>query len=182
MSTDRDYQGMPGVRPMDAATDDRSVQDKVTDAASQAKDKVTDAASQAKDKVTDVASQVSEKATQVKDKVTEAAAPVLDKVTEASGQAGERINDAMTSTGEQMTNLAQQVRERAPSSGQAGEVAAAAATALERSGDYLQRADLQTVRYDLEGMIRQHPIEALAIGVGLGFLLGRSMNRRNYYD
>ena len=100
---------------------------------------------------------------------------------EAGQQATERVDSAMTATGERMTGLAQTLREKAPE-GQAGEVAYNAARALERGGDYLQRADPTMVRSDLENVIRDHPIEALAISLGIGFLIGKSMsNRRSYY-
>jgi hypothetical protein len=33
------------------------------------------------------------------------------------------------------------------------------------------------VRIDLERMIRQHPIESMLVGLGIGYLLARSMRR-----
>lgn len=124
---------------------------------------------------------VAEKAGEVKDRVSEKAGEVKDRAAQATHQAAERVDSAMTATGEKMSGLAQTLRERAPE-GQAGEVAHNAARALERGGDYLQRADPNMVRSDLENVIRDHPIEALAISLGIGFLIGKSMNnRRNYY-
>jgi len=128
--------------------------------------------------------QAQEKAGELKDMATEKAGELKERAAQAGHQATERIDSAMTATGERLTDLAQTVRERAPA-GQAGDVAHNAARALERGGDYLQRADPTMVRSDLENVIRDHPIEALAIGLGIGFLLGKAMssnnNRRNYY-
>ncbi|GAB4423408.1 MAG: hypothetical protein OHK0015_00970 [Chloroflexi bacterium OHK40] len=122
-----------------------------------------------------------EKAEELKDRAVEKAEELKDRASQAGQQAYERIDSAMTATGERMTDLAETVRQKAPG-GQAGEVAHNAARVLEQSGTYLQRADPGKVRNDLERVIRDHPIEALAIGLGVGFLLGKSMSsRRNRY-
>ena len=63
------------------------------------------------------------------------------------GATASKLDSAMTATGEQMSTLAQTVREKAPE-GKAGEIASKAADALDRGGEYLQRADLQTLRSD----------------------------------
>lgn len=139
---------------------------------------------QAQDKAGEIKDRATEKAGEIKDIATERAGELKDRAAQAGQQATERIDSAMTATGERLTNLASTVRERAPA-GQAGDVAHNAARALERGGEYLQRADPNMVRSDLENVIRDHPIEALAIGLGIGFLLGKAMssnnNRRNYY-
>jgi len=139
---------------------------------------------QAANKADELKDKALDKADELKDKALDKADELKDRAAQAGQQANERIDSAMTATGERLTDLAQTVRERAPA-GQAGDVAHNAARALERGGEYLQRADPTMVRNDLENMIREHPIEALAIGLGIGFLLGKSMsgsnNRRNYY-
>lgn len=135
------------------------------------------------DKASDMKDRAVDKAAELKDTAADKAAELKDKASQAGQQATERIDSAMTATGERLTGLAQTVRERAPA-GQAGDVAHNAARVLEQSGDYLQRANPNMVRSDLENVIRDHPIEALAIGLGIGFLLGKSMSgnsRRNYY-
>lgn len=102
---------------------------------------------------------------------------VKQRAADASGAASDRIDSAMTSTGEQFQNIAQRVRENAPTSGTMGNVATSAADALERSGSYLKQADVNQVRGDLESIIRQRPIESLLVGLGIGYLLARSMRR-----
>jgi hypothetical protein len=82
----------------------------------------------------------------------------------------------MTATGEGLSNLASTVRQNAPE-GKAGELAGNAADALERSGQYLKDADLNVVRGDLEQFIRAHPIESVLVGMGVGYMLARSMRR-----
>ena len=115
------------------------------------------------------------------DKARDAAEEVGRRAEEAGRQAATRVDDAMTITGERLSDVARTLRERAPT-GQTGEVAENAARALERGGDYLRRSDVQSVRHDLETVVREHPLEALAIGIGVGFLLARGMrSRRSYY-
>ncbi len=91
-------------------------------------------------------------------------------------QLNERLNQGIRTASRQMGSLAQQVRQRAPE-GQAGEVAQATAGVLDRGADYLQGADIESLQSDLERMIRRSPLQALAIGVGVGFLIGRTLKR-----
>ena len=57
------------------------------------------------------------------------------------------------------------------------EAADTAADTLERAGAYLREQDLTSIRADLEGLIRRHPLESLLVGLGVGYLLARSMRR-----
>lgn len=109
----------------------------------------------------------------VKDKANELGTQAREK----ANQASEKVDDAMSNAGQQMSNLAQTVRERAPQQGRMGEIAENTATALERSGRYLQQSNPDTIRSDLESVIRQHPVESLLVGLGLGFVIARSMRR-----
>lgn len=88
----------------------------------------------------------------------------------------ERINQAMNVAGQQMSSIAGQVRQRAPQ-GESGEAAYKAADALELGGRYLQQTDPETMLGDVERMIRQNPLQAVGLGVGLGFLIGRALKR-----
>jgi vacuolar-type H+-ATPase subunit H len=144
--------------------------DAAAERAKQAGDKATDIAQSAVDKVKQTADDLRSKdASQIVDEARAKAAEVGDA-------AASKVDSAMTATGEQMSTLAQTVRENAPE-GKAGEVASKAAAALDRGGEYLQTADLQMVRGDLERVIRDHPIEALLVGVGVGYLVARATRR-----
>ena len=57
------------------------------------------------------------------------------------------------------------------------DAADATADTLERTGNYLREQDLSDIRSDLEGLIRRHPFESLLVGLGVGYLLARSMRR-----
>ncbi len=102
---------------------------------------------------------------------------VADKAQDLGQQAVDRA-DATTSTmGEKMSDVAQTIREKAPMSGPMATAADTAANTLERAGTYLQQQDLADMRADLEDIIRRHPIESLLVGLGVGYLLARSMRR-----
>jgi hypothetical protein len=49
------------------------------------------------------------------------------------------------------------------------------AGALETSGKYLEEKNLTGMVDDLTDLVRKNPIPALLIGVGLGFLLARTL-------
>jgi ElaB/YqjD/DUF883 family membrane-anchored ribosome-binding protein len=109
-------------------------------------------------------------------KVQQVAGDVQEKAAQLGTQASDQINSAMTTAGHELNTLAQTVREGTPDA-KVRDLVDSTAGALERSGTYLENANLETVRTDLETMIRQHPVESLLVGVGVGFLLARSMRR-----
>jgi len=159
-STEREQIKEEGANMLDAATD----------RAKQAGEKASDIAQSAVDKVKQTASDLSSK------DPSEIVGDARAKAAEVGDAAASKVDSAMTATGEQMSTLAQTVRENAPE-GKAGEVASKAADALDRGGEYLQTADLGMVRSDLERVIREHPIESLLVGVGLGYLVARATRR-----
>lgn len=110
-------------------------------------------------------------------KTSETIDAAKQKTAEVTSAASEKATDVMSAAGDQMSTLAQTVRERAPGEGRAGEIASSTADALERGGRYLQEADPQLVRSDLERIIREHPIESMLVGVGAGYLIARAMRR-----
>jgi ElaB/YqjD/DUF883 family membrane-anchored ribosome-binding protein len=111
-----------------------------------------------------------------REKAQQVAGDVQEKATQLGNQATEQINSAMSTAGQQLNTLAQTVRERAPDA-QVRDLADTTAGALERSGTYLENANLDMVRRDLETTIRNHPVESVVVGLGIGFLLARSMRR-----
>jgi vacuolar-type H+-ATPase subunit H len=144
-------------------------------------DAATERTKQAGEKAGNIAQSAVDKVKQTADDLrSKDASEIVDdaraKAAEVGDAAASKVDSAMTATGEQMSTLAQTVRENAPE-GKAGEVASKAADALDRGGEYLQTADLQMVRGDLERVIREHPIEALLVGVGVGYLVARATRR-----
>lgn len=156
-------------RPTTTGATEREI-DRSADRAHDTVDRATNAAHSTVDTVTDKAQQV---AGDVKDKAQQ----VADKAQDIGQQAVDRADDATTTVGSKMTDAAQTIREKAPTSGPVANAADTAANTLERAGTYLQEQDLADMRADLEGLIRRHPIESLLVGLGVGYLLARSMRR-----
>jgi ElaB/YqjD/DUF883 family membrane-anchored ribosome-binding protein len=167
----RTYDTQSGATQREQIKDEASnLAENVAERARQAGDKASDLAQNTVDKVKQTASDLRSK------DPSEIVSDARQKAAEVGDVAASKVDSAMTATGEQISTLAQTVREKAPE-GKAGEVATKAADALERSGEYLQTADLQMVRSDLERVIREHPIEALLVGAGIGYLLARATRR-----
>ncbi len=97
---------------------------------------------------------------------------VQAKASELVDQTNAQLNQALSSAGQQLHGVARQVRQ-IPAPGQVSELVGRAADVIDRSGAYLERADPDTMRSDLEQLIRKHPLPALAVGIGIGYLLGR---------
>jgi len=120
------------------------------------------------------------------DKAKEAAGNVMDKVKDVASHAGQtagnvastvghKVDDAAGSVGSGMHSLGEKIRDRGPDSGILGKASHAVGDALESGGRYLEDRKLSGMAGDLTDMIRRNPIPALLVGVGLGFLLARTL-------
>ena len=142
--------------------------DKAKDAASTAYDKAKDTASTAVDKAKDVAGTAYDRAKDMAGQAGEA-------ISSAASTVGKRAEDATASAGHGMQSLAGTMREQGPSSGMLGQATRGVAGALEQGGRYLEEKHLSGMADDLTSVIKNHPIPALLIGLGVGFLLGRAI-------
>jgi len=129
------------------------------------------------DKAKNVVNKAQDAAENVRDRVEDVASDVRDRAQQVGSQVADRADAATSTVGEKMSDVAQTIREKAPTSGPVADAADTAAHTLERAGTYLQQQDLNDMRADLEGIIRRHPIESLLVGLGVGYLLARSMRR-----
>jgi ElaB/YqjD/DUF883 family membrane-anchored ribosome-binding protein len=109
----------------------------------------------------------------VKDKARQAGEYVRDK----AGQAGEFVREkaeaATSSAGKGMETLAGQIRERGPQSGMLGRATSGVADTLDRTGRYLEDTGFSGMMEDVTSLVRNHPLPAVLVGIGLGFLLAR---------
>jgi len=135
------------------------------------------AADQASNTIEDARGKAHNTASDLKDRAQDVAGDVQDKAQQLGSQVAGKADVATTTVGEKLTDVAQTLRERAPASGSLGDAADTAADTLQRAGTYLQQQDLADIRADLEGIVRRHPMESLLVGLGLGYLLARSMRR-----
>lgn len=121
--------------------------------------------------------QAADQAREARDRAQETADNLRRRAEDTGRQAGERADSAINTAGDRMHDAARTIRERAPG-GQVGDVASQAADALDRGGDYLRSKDVNSMRGDLETIVREHPIQSLAVGFGVGFMIARSMRPR----
>jgi len=160
---------------MSNATTPRSAQNEadkmkqgVQDAAHAAGQKAQDLAHKAGDKAQDLAHAAGQK-------VQDAAHATSQKVQDVAHAAGQKAEDATASLGSGLKTAAEKVRENAPHEGMLGRGAEAVASTLERGGDYLRDKNLHGMAEDMTEMIKRNPIPAVLLGIGLGFLLGRTL-------
>jgi uncharacterized protein YjbJ (UPF0337 family) len=101
---------------------------------------------------------------------------------QAAGQAKGRVRDQVdqrsTEAGERVSGVAQDVRSvgdelRRQGKDQPAKLADQAAERAERLGDYLTRADGDTILRDIEDFGRQRPWAVIAGGLALGFAASR---------
>jgi len=120
-----------------------------------------------------IADQAKNVAENAKDKAKQATDYVRDK----AGQAGEFVRDkaeqATTSAGKGMESLAGTIRDRGPQSGVLGRATSTVADTLDRTGHYLEDQGLSGMANDLTTLVRNHPLPAILLGIGLGFMLAR---------
>lgn len=141
-----------------------------TNQGQQVKDKAKDAANTAIDKAGDFASKAADKASSF-------ASQAADKAGEYASKAGEKADNAASSVGGSMKNLADTVRDNAPNSGMLGAASEQVASGLETGGKYLEDKGLSGIGDDLTGLIKNHPIPAVLIGIGIGYLIACSTSR-----
>ena len=139
-----------------------------------------------KDAVHNIADKAKDAAHNVADKAKDAAHTVADSARDVASQAGHGISNAASTVGkkaEQWTanaghgveSFADTVREKGPSSGVLGDANKAVADGLEKAGEYLSDKNLSGMMGDVTNLIKRNPIPALLIGLGIGYILGKSL-------
>jgi len=148
-----------------------------TGATEAVKDAGKDVASKAGSYVKDAKDAASDVASKAGSYVKEAASNVAGKTEEAASYVAHKAEDATTAMGHQMKTMAGSIRANAPHERMLGTAGAAVADTLESYGRELEEHGLSGIADDLTNTIRRHPMPAILIGIGLGFLIGRSLSR-----
>jgi len=129
-----------------------------------------DLAGQAADKARDLASSAADKARDV-------AGSAAQTARSAASAVGQKAEDLTERLGSSVASLGDTVRQHAPREGTLGHAAGAVADSLESGGRYIQREGLTGMADDLTTLIKNNPLPAVLLGVGLGFLLARMVSR-----
>jgi len=98
---------------------------------------------------------------------------INDLTSTTLSSAQKKADDATEALGGGMRSLAGTLREKAPAAGTMGQVASTAATTLDRTGRYLQEEGLSGMSEEVMQLVRKHPLPAVAICLGVGFLMAQ---------
>ena len=139
------------------------------------KDQVQDTLERGKEAVGNAVERGKEEASSMLDKAKDTASQAGQSIGNFASKVGEKAEDATASVGKGMENLGKKVREKGPESGFFGKATEGVAGALESSGKYLEDKNLSGMASDLASMIKRNPIPAMLVGIGLGFLLAKTM-------
>ncbi len=132
---------------------------------------------QAQETAASVAEKTKETASGVGERIRDAASSVQDmarKAGDAASNVGQRAGEAVSSVGGQMRNLAGTIRQNAPSEGIMGSAASTVADSLEAGGKYLEEETLGSLGREATELIRRYPLQAVLVGIGIGFLMARA--------
>jgi len=100
-----------------------------------------------------------------------------DTARDLTKTAVDKVDTAVGTVGEGLTNFADTVREKGPKEGILGSATKTVASGIENTGEYLEKKGVSGMADDTMSLIRNHPIAALLVGVGIGFLLARATSR-----
>jgi hypothetical protein len=131
-------------------------------------DKARDAAGQAVDKAKEAASQTGEA-------IGQAAQAVGHKAEQAAHVVGQKAEDATAAVGSGIQQFADKVRDQGPHSGVLGSATRTVADSLDEAGKYIEQKNLSGMMDDVTGLIKRNPIPAVLVGLGVGFLVGRTL-------
>jgi hypothetical protein len=123
----------------------------------------------------DVGTAVKDKASETLSSATEKGKEALESGRQMASNLGDKANEAVAGVGGQMRNIAGRLRDQLPHEGMIGTAADTIAGTLESGAHYLEEHDLRAMMDDVVGVVRTYPIPSVLIGVGLGFLLGRTI-------
>jgi ElaB/YqjD/DUF883 family membrane-anchored ribosome-binding protein len=132
-------------------------------------------ADRAKDLASSAAQSAGSMASNLGQKAQDTASSLSHSASDLASSAGQRAREAASSVGSGMQGVAHTLRENLPHEGMMGRASSAVADTLENSGRYIQEEGFSGMMDDLSGVIRRNPIPAVLVGLGLGFLLGRTL-------
>ena len=115
-------------------------------------------------------------AARVKERIAESAADVKERVTNLGRTAADRINESRPSAAGALDQTASSLHSGGD---RLSGVAHSAAEKVQATADYVRRTDLKGMAEDVRGLVRRYPGQSLAAAAVLGFLVARSLRRRD---
>jgi len=123
----------------------------------------------------------SSEANQFVSKAKDTAADAMDKVKQTASTLGDTASkkaaEVTTAVSGGMKNLGEKIRETMPAEGYLGQASRKVADGLECGSKYLAEEGLAGLTDDIGTVIRRNPLPAVLCGIGLGFLIGRTLRK-----
>jgi len=142
----------------------------------QTKDAMHNVADKAKDAAHNVADKAKDTAHSVVDTARDAASHAGQAVSGAASTVGKKAEEWTADAGHKVSSLADTVRHQGPGgSGMLGKANEALAEGLDSAGGYMSDKNLSGMMSDVTDLIKRNPIPALLVGLGIGYLLGKSL-------
>ncbi len=136
---------------------------------------------QAADKAKEAAASVSEMASHAASAVgamaSQAAYDVGAMASQAASDVGKKADGLTASAGVGIQGLGDRLSENGPQTGMLGSASHAVAKTVKDSGEYLEGAKLSGMSKDVAQLIRQNPIPAVLIAVGLGWFVASKIKK-----
>ncbi|MBC7854635.1 MAG: hypothetical protein IAF94_14480 [Pirellulaceae bacterium] len=107
------------------------------------------------------------------------ASSAMHSAEEAASYVSKKADDGLHAVGSGLKSFGDNVRNVAPRSGIAKDGLSAVANTLQNTGKYLEEEGLSGIAEDMIKVVKRNPIPAMFIGMGIGFLLGRTLSSRS---
>jgi len=116
-----------------------------------------------------------EAGTQAVEKAKEAVASVGEMAGQAVAAVGKKADELTATAGGDIKKWGDTLSEKSSQCGLVGHASQAVADTLKGSGQYLEQAKLSGMSEDVTRLIHRNPVPAVLIGIGVGFILGRTL-------
>ena|SRR5437879_5358762 len=173
MDRPKSAMNQPGGAGLEAPFPD-DFQDPNQDSGAAVAEKAKELAASVKDKSKELAAAMAQAAG---DMASTAAHRTKDAAARVVRRIGDKAEETTSAVGTGIESLGHSIREQGPQEGVMAAASSAVAGTLENSGRYLQQQGLEGIGQDVTKMIRRYPIQSVLIGIGIGFLLARTIRR-----
>ncbi len=113
----------------------------------------------------------------MKNSLAKSAAPLPPQKVAMTGVA-KFADDATTALGRKLRDVGQSMSQRDSMMGVGSAASFAAGHGLEKAGKYLVNEGFEGTVNDLGEQVKKNPLPFIAVGIGLGFLIGRFLTPR----
>lgn len=141
----------------------------------QAADKAKEAASSVGEQLSQAGTAIGAMVSQAGSAVGSMASQAGSMASQAASDVGRKADDLTASAGVGIRHLGDRLDRSGPQEGVLGSASHAVAKTVRDGGEYLEDAKLSGVTRDVAQLIRQNPIPAVCIAIGLGWLMARKL-------